>query len=79
MNLRNILKSNKLTGPNFLDWIRNLKIILQFEKLLFILDEAIPKVPPVDAPNEVYTAYNQYRDAEEMATCLMLACMSPKF
>ena len=78
MNLRSILESNKLIGPNFLDWLRNLKIVLRSEKLLFILDEAILEVPSVDAPNEVYMAYNRYRDAKEMATCLMLASMSPE-
>ena len=78
MNQSSILESNKLTKPNFLDWLRNLKIVLWSEKLLFILDEAILEVPPMDAPNEVYMAYNWYRDAKEMATCLMLASMSPK-
>ena len=76
MNLSFILESNKLTGPNFLDWLRNLKIVLLSEKLLFILDEAILKVLLVDAPNEVYMAYNKHRNADEMATCLMLAAIS---
>ena len=78
MNLRSILESNKLTKPNFLDWLRNLRIVLRSEKILFILVEAIPKVPHVDALNEVYMAYNRYKDVDEMATCLMLASMSPK-
>ena len=65
-----------MTRPNFLDWIRNLRIVLRSEKLLFILNEVIPKVPPVDALNEVYMAYNRYRNAEEMAMYLMLASIS---
>ena len=73
-----MLESNKLTEPNFLDWLRNLRIVLRSKKILFILDEAIPEVPPMDAPNEVYMAYNRYKDADEMATCLMLAWMSPE-
>ena len=31
----------------------------------------------MDAPNEVLVNYNRYRDVEEVATCLMLASMSP--
>ena len=31
----------------------------------------------MDAPNEVLVNYNWYRDAEEVAICLMLASMSP--
>ena len=76
LNLRSILESNKLSGPNFPDWVRNLRIVLRSEKALFILDEVAPEVPPVDAPNEVLVNYNRYRDAEEVATCLMLASMS---
>ena len=32
----------------------------------------------MDASNEVYMAYNRYTNVEEMATCLMLASMSPE-
>ena len=53
MNLKSILESNKLTRLNFLNWLRNLKIVLRSKKLLFILDEAIPEVLPRDALNEV--------------------------
>ena len=78
MNLRSILESNKLTGSNFHNWLRNLRIVLRSKKLLFILDEAILEVPPMDAPNEVYMAYNKHRDTNEMDSCLMLASMSPE-
>ena len=78
MNLRHVLDSNKLIKPNFLGWLRNIRIVLRSEKIQFILDDAIPEVQPMDALNEVYMAYNRYRDVEEMATCLMLAFMSPE-
>ena len=76
LNLRSILESNKLTGPNFPDWVRNLQIVLRSEMALFVLDEATPEVPVVYALNEVLVYYNRYRDAKEVATCLMLASMS---
>ena len=75
LNLRSTLESNKLTGPNFLDWLRNLKIVLKFEKILYVLDEVVPEVPLMKAPIEVLMAYNQHKDDEEMAICLMLASM----
>ena len=77
LNLRNILESNKLIGLNFSDWVRNLRIMLRSEKALFVLDEVASEVPPMDGPNEVLENYNRYRNAEEVATCLMLASMSP--
>ena len=40
MNLRPIIeKENRLDGSNFLDWDHNLRIILKFEKKLYILDK----------------------------------------
>ena len=78
INLRNILESNKFIGPNFLDFLRNIEIVLKFEKILYIFGEAASEVPPRDASTEAFEAYNWYKDAEEMATCLMLASMSPE-
>ena len=37
--LARILKINHLTGTNYKDWLRNLKIVLTFEKLGHVLDQ----------------------------------------
>ncbi|XP_074579600.1 uncharacterized protein LOC141836090 [Curcuma longa] len=42
LNLRTILDTNKLTGSNFLDWYRNLRIVLKSEKLAYVLDDLLP-------------------------------------
>ena len=52
VNLSSIPESNKLNGPNFLDWLRNLKIVLGLEKILHVLEEVAPEFPPADAPIE---------------------------
>ena len=49
VNLRSILDNNKLKGPNFLDWFRNMKIVLMVEKIAYVLNRPLPKSPPVDA------------------------------
>ena len=49
--------SNKLTRPNFLDWLRNLRIILKAEKLSYVIDEALPGPLVVDASDEDQRAY----------------------
>ena len=57
LSLRSILDSNKLTGPNYVDWLRNLKIVLSQEKLFYILDT--PPLEPLgeDASQEEKTTY----------------------
>ena len=32
-----ILKENRLTGPNYVDWIRNLNIVLTAEEYKYVL------------------------------------------
>ena len=52
INLRSILEANKLTGPNYIDWIRNLKIVLRSEKLDYVIYKAVPfpSYEHMDAP-----------------------------
>ncbi|XP_017974494.1 PREDICTED: uncharacterized protein LOC108661573 [Theobroma cacao] len=78
LSLRSILDANKLTGPNFLDWFRNLKIILKQEKKSYVLDTPIPPVPATDANAEDKEAYQRHKDDNDRATCVMLASMTPE-
>ena len=57
MNLRNILFDNKLTGSNFMDWVKNLRIIHRQEKLLYVLENPIPSEPALDDDVAVKDAY----------------------
>ena len=45
MPLRSILENDKLNGTNFLDWYRNLRIVLRQERKEYILDQPIPEEP----------------------------------
>ena len=38
LSLRGILDANKLIRPNYVDWLRNLRIILTQKKVSYILD-----------------------------------------
>ena len=75
LSLRNILDTNKLTGPNYVDWLRNLKIILSQEKLSYILD--IPYLEPLreDATQEEKTTYKMWQNDSLNIKCIMLASM----
>ena len=49
LSLRSILEKDKLNGTNFLDWHKNLRIILMQERKLYVLDEPIPEEPAGNA------------------------------
>ena len=76
VNLRSLMESNKLTGPNFLDWLRNLRIVLKSEKIGYVLDEALPNSPTANASKDVQKAYLKHFDDSEMVSCIMLPTMS---
>ncbi|XP_042408456.1 uncharacterized protein LOC121997857 [Zingiber officinale] len=70
-----ILDQSKLTGPNYSDWLRYLKIILASEKISYILDKAPPKEAPVNVtPNEL-EKLEKWSYHNLQARCYMLASM----
>ncbi|XP_022869302.1 uncharacterized protein LOC111388748 [Olea europaea var. sylvestris] len=78
MNLRGILDANKLIGPNFLDWHRNLRIVLKHEKIGYVIEQLFPEVPTENSIQKEVTAYNKHSDDDNTAACVMLAAMSPE-
>ena len=47
-----ILENHRLTGPNFIDWLHNLKVVLASERILYVLEQIPPKPLPLDAMQE---------------------------
>ncbi|PKI58226.1 hypothetical protein CRG98_021397 [Punica granatum] len=47
-----ILNDNRLTGPNFSDWLRNLNIVLNMEALGYILENQEIELPGGDATSD---------------------------
>ena len=47
-----ILNQNKLIGSNYVDWKRNLDIVLTVEEHKYVLTQPCPSFPSLDAPLE---------------------------
>ncbi|KAJ9557041.1 hypothetical protein OSB04_011655 [Centaurea solstitialis] len=77
LSLRSILEKDKLTGSNFLDWERNLMIVLRHERKWYVLEEPLGEAPPANAPAAARNAHKKHSDDLLDAACLMLATMSP--
>ena len=71
-----ILKENKLTGPNYIDWKRNLDLVLTAEGYKFVLINLCPSELDSNSSKEKVEAYQTWRKADEMARCYILAFMS---
>lgn len=75
-SLRSIVEKNKLNGTNFLDWERNLRIILRSEGREDVLATPVPTVTNTSSDEEKATATRVKSEALPV-TCLMLAAMEP--
>uniref|UniRef100_A0A6I9QKY2 Uncharacterized protein LOC105037105 n=1 Tax=Elaeis guineensis var. tenera TaxID=51953 RepID=A0A6I9QKY2_ELAGV len=73
-----ILNANKLTGPNYVGWLRNLHIVLMQEKLSYILDIHDPGPVNEDALEEEKATYKMWQNDSMIVKYIMLASMSNK-
>ena len=55
--LRSLLEKEKLNGSNFLDWHRNLRIVLKYEGKLKAIEEPLPDAPAENATASQQNAY----------------------
>ena len=81
LSLRSVLETNKLAGPNFLDWHRNLRLVLRQEKIEYVLDRQIPQTPEPDSPEAAtFNVGDQEKHKGDaiQAQCVMLLGMTPE-
>ncbi|KAH0635978.1 hypothetical protein KY290_036378 [Solanum tuberosum] len=64
-----------MEGPNYVDWKRNLDIVLTSKGFKYVLVEECP-IKPVDATDEEIKAYKKWVKADEMARRYILASKS---
>ena len=54
-----ILNQNKLTGSNYVDWKRNLDIVLTVKEHKYVLTRPCPSFPSLDAPPKEKQRYDR--------------------
>ncbi|GKD53035.1 hypothetical protein Tco_1286422 [Tanacetum coccineum] len=79
---RGFFEKQKLTGPNFIDWYRQLRIVLSIEDKLNYLDQPLPSAPVAPkgqqvAP-EIVAAHTAWIKGSKEIAGLMLMNMEPE-
>ncbi|GJU76927.1 retrotransposon protein, putative, ty1-copia subclass [Tanacetum coccineum] len=74
--IRSIIEKQKFYGPNFLDWYRNLRIVLRFEHKAVHLETPIVDAHVLVVFVVIAAEYSKLLDAEQEVACLMLASMT---
>ncbi|GJV31874.1 hypothetical protein Tco_1392274 [Tanacetum coccineum] len=78
---RSLFEKQKLNGNNFMEWYRNLRIMLSTEDKLPFLEQPIPTLPVPPAgqanPPDVVTTHQAQVKAQKEIDGLMLMTMNP--
>ena len=74
--LSSILNQSNLNGQNYVDWKRNLDIVLTAEEYKFVLTTPKPAEPNPDASKEDRDKFDKWVKANDMAKCYILASVS---
>nr|GEV21367.1 retrotransposon protein, putative, Ty1-copia subclass [Tanacetum cinerariifolium] len=79
---RGFFEKQKLIGPNFIDWYRQLRIVISIEDKLNYLEQPIPLAPVVPAGQhvtpEILVAHNAWIKGSKEIAGLMLMTMEPE-
>nr|GEW15480.1 zinc finger, CCHC-type [Tanacetum cinerariifolium] len=79
---RGIFEKQKLTGPNFINWYQQLRIVLSVEDKLNYLKQPIPSVPVAPAGQqvapEILATHSAWVKGSKEIAGLMLMTMEPK-
>ncbi|KAK8624779.1 hypothetical protein V6N13_089665 [Hibiscus sabdariffa] len=78
ISLRSLLEKEKLNGINFLDWFRNLRIVLKQERKEYVIEEAVPNDPGPNAPIADKDKFKKHMDDMLDVSYLVLATMTPE-
>jgi hypothetical protein len=76
-NLRSLLEKEKVNGANFMDWYRNLRIVLRQEKTEYVLTEPYLEDLPTGLSAADRKAYEKQCDDVLNVSCLTPITMSP--
>ncbi|GJR67012.1 retrotransposon protein, putative, ty1-copia subclass [Tanacetum coccineum] len=79
---RGFFEKQKLTGPNFIDWYRQLRIVLSIEDKLNYLEQPLPPAPVAPAGQQVapkiLAAHTAWVKGSKEIAGLMLMTMEPE-
>ncbi|KAK8708623.1 hypothetical protein V6N13_059661 [Hibiscus sabdariffa] len=78
ISLRSLLENEKLNVINFLDWFRNLRIVLKQERKEYVIEEPVPNEPGANAPRANKDKFKKHVEDMVDVGCLMLATMTPE-
>ncbi|KAL0411536.1 UNVERIFIED_CONTAM: transposon Ty1-A Gag-Pol polyprotein [Sesamum latifolium] len=70
------METNKFNGTNYNDWLRNLRIVLDFENQGYVLDKPLPTVLPEGSSPEEHLTFEKWHEDNRKVRSIILASMT---
>ncbi|KAL0400361.1 UNVERIFIED_CONTAM: hypothetical protein Sradi_2379400 [Sesamum radiatum] len=70
------MKTNKFNGTNYNDWLRNLRIVLDFENNGYVLDKPLPTALPEGSSPEERVTFDKWLEDNRKVRNIILALMT---
>ncbi|KAL0400321.1 UNVERIFIED_CONTAM: hypothetical protein Sradi_2375400 [Sesamum radiatum] len=71
-----IMETNKFSGTNYNDWLRNLRIVLDFENQGYVLDKPLPTALPEGSSPEERVTFEKWHEDNRKVRSIILASMT---
>ncbi|KAL0402045.1 UNVERIFIED_CONTAM: hypothetical protein Slati_4234400 [Sesamum latifolium] len=71
-----IMKINKFNGTNYNEWLRNLRIVLDFENQGYVLDKPLPTALPEGSLLEDHVTFDKWLEDNRKVRSIILASMT---
>ncbi|KAL0448203.1 UNVERIFIED_CONTAM: hypothetical protein Slati_1948200 [Sesamum latifolium] len=71
-----IMETNKFNGTNYNDWLKNLRIVLDFENQGYVLDKPLPTALPEGSSPEERVTFDKWHEDNRKVRSIILASMT---
>ncbi|KAL0288574.1 UNVERIFIED_CONTAM: hypothetical protein Sradi_7094900 [Sesamum radiatum] len=71
-----IIDTNKFNDANDIDWLRNLRIVLDFEYQDYVLEKELPTVLPEGSSLEERLTFDKWLEGNRKVRSIILASMT---
>ncbi|KAL0405641.1 UNVERIFIED_CONTAM: hypothetical protein Slati_3878000 [Sesamum latifolium] len=70
------METNKFNGTNYNDWLRNLRIVLDFKNQGYVLDKPLPTTLPEGSSHEERLTFEKWHEDNRKVRSIILASMT---
>ncbi|KAL0411350.1 UNVERIFIED_CONTAM: hypothetical protein Slati_3724700, partial [Sesamum latifolium] len=71
-----IIETNKFNGTNYTDWLRNLRIVLDFDNQGYVLDNPLPATLPKGSSPEERLMFEKWHEDNRKVRNIIFASMT---